>query len=287
MATQYNFYIDDSGTRHPDRELRTSGQPDWFALGGVLVSAEDEDHCRELHRALCSKWTFTYPLHSEEIRHAKGNFRWLGKERKTKDAFLADLQAMLTSMPVLGLACVIDRPGYHDRYHALYGSGKWFLCRSAFAICVERASKFARQKGCKLNVFVEKSDRETDGTIRKYFADIKQVGHPFNNENAAKYNPLDQPDLANTLYDLKIKSKSSPMMQIADLYLYPICKGGYDANHYPYQILKAYQKLIDFHVIEPSSGGIKYYCFGGIKNTGAESISPSAPGQPSEEDLAG
>jgi hypothetical protein len=45
-----NFYFDDSGTRHPDRKNGTNQYGDWFALGGVIVKAEDDALVREMHR---------------------------------------------------------------------------------------------------------------------------------------------------------------------------------------------------------------------------------------------
>lgn len=261
MVLKLNFYIDDSGTRHPDRQLnKNRGRPDWFALGGLLVREEDEEGCREMHHTLCSKWGITSPLHSEEIRHRTKNFRWLNKP-SIRDQFLPDLEEMLLKMPVLGLACAIDRPGYHTRYHDKYGPQKWSLCRSAFAIGVERASKFANADHRKLNVYVERSDKKTDRMIEVYFKDLKNHGHPFDSQRASKYVPMHRDELSSTLYDFKTKNKSSQLMQIADLYLYPICKGGYDANYYPYMKLRESSKLLDQHVDDVGMEGVKYYCF--------------------------
>jgi hypothetical protein len=35
------------------------------------------------------------------------------------------------------------------------------------------------------------------------------------------------------------------MMQMADLYLYPICRGRYEAAYHPYRIMQDERKLID------------------------------------------
>ena len=123
MVAQYNFYMDDSGTRHPDhRSNHSAARFDWFGLGGVLVRDEDEERCRDMHAELCRRWGVDYPLHSHEIRNAKNNFRWLGTDLQTRGDFLSDLQSMLLAMPVIGVACVIDRPGYYNRYHERYGA---------------------------------------------------------------------------------------------------------------------------------------------------------------------
>jgi hypothetical protein len=261
MSASFNLYMDDSGTRHPDRQLENNGKPNWFALGGVMVRREDEDECRGQHERFCEKWEIEKPLHSEEIRHRKRNFRWLDKDEGVRQTFLSELEGLLTSMPVLGVACVIDRNGYHNRYHARYGKQKWSLCKSSFAICVERAGKFAREQGGKLNVYVERSDRKTDNQIKQCFCEMKQKGHPFDQSNASRYDPLTPDLLGATLYDFKLKDKTSPMMQIADLYLYPICQGGYNAGYYPFRQLMSAAKLIDCRVDDTNSQGIKYYCF--------------------------
>jgi len=77
MKKNFHLYMDDSGTRHPDHNLRPESEtPDWFGLGGILVHEDDIDACREAHFALYAKWTQmgTSPLHSEEIRHSKKIF---------------------------------------------------------------------------------------------------------------------------------------------------------------------------------------------------------------------
>lgn len=53
MPKVVNFYLDDSGVRHPDHApgKRAAHGYDWFALGGVLVKQKDEDAARTLHKA--------------------------------------------------------------------------------------------------------------------------------------------------------------------------------------------------------------------------------------------
>lgn len=266
MAHVYHFYMDDSGTRHPDHHLiLDNAKPDWFGLGGILVRKDHEEQCRRLRDEFCAKWSIESPLHSEEIRHRTKNFRWLAEDLARRQQFLTALQAMLLEMPVIGVSCVIDRPGYHRHFHEKYGKQKWSLCRTAFAISVERAGKFARERGGRLSVFVEKSDWKTDERLKSYFTELKRTGSPFDPKTSSKYDPMDQTVLAETLYDFKIKGKMSPMMQIADLYLYPMCQGGYNPGYYPYMMLKQAERLIDCHVEDVTTLGIKYYCFGDIR----------------------
>ncbi len=59
------------------------------------------------------------------------------------------------------------------------------------------------------------------------------------------------------------QEKKSPLLQIADLYLYPMVKGGYDKEYSPYKHLMGNKKFIDAHLSETdiSICGIKYSCF--------------------------
>ena len=282
MVDVLNFYMDDSGTRHPDRAISTPRKtPDWFALGGIIVRGEDEERCRGILADFCERWGITSPLHSEEIRHRSKNFRWLEGDPIRRQEFLVALETMLLSVPVIGISCVIDRPGYHRRYDAIYGNRKWSLCKSAFAISVERASKYARHHARKLNVYVEKSDRKTDNRLKQHFLDLKKSGHPFDTQTSSRYEPLEATEIGETLYDFKLKEKSSPLMQIADLFLYPMCQGGYNPNYHPYSVLQTSNRLIDSHVSDVAKLGIKYYCFDTNQKTEAEGEAPSASGQPS------
>lgn len=206
------------------------------------------------------------PLHSVEIRACSKNFTWLGKDETVKSKFLADLQEMLQALPVIGLACVIDRHGYNKRYIEKYGRERWMLCKSAFTIAVERAVKHAMQQNRKLRVFVEKCSKSDDRTVAGYYEALKNDGHCFDQSSASKYSPLIEANYHETLYDFKTKEKSSRLMQIADIYLWPICMGGYPEKNHPYAFLMRNNKLIECllapHEIETK--GSKYFCFDGI-----------------------
>src|SRR5688500_14957929 len=169
MPSILNLYLDDSGTRHPDHEpgnLPAHGR-DWFGLGGIMVSDEDEPTVRERHQEFSARWNIDYPLHSHEIRGRSKKFAWLRKlDAAEKDRFLAELEAMLTALPVLGTACVIDRPGYRNRYDAKFGRQHWSLCKSAFFIVVERAAKHALAQQRKLRVWFERADKITDSWMQ-------------------------------------------------------------------------------------------------------------------------
>ena len=92
---------------------------------------------------------------------------------------------------------------------------------------------------------------------------LKVSGMPFDGRNMGKYGPLTKEDLNSTLYDFRLKGKTSPIMQLADLYLFPMCMGGYNRGYRPYVDLKRDMLLIDCHLSDEElpSRGIKYYCW--------------------------
>lgn len=266
MNNLYHLYIDDSGTRHPDKKPGRSPAHgrDYFALGGILIKEEDEDTARALHDTFCRKWKITQPLHSSEIRSKSGNFAFIGRlPEDDQAAFREELYGLMRECPVIGIGCVIDRPGYNQRYGALYGQQKWQLCKTAFTICVERAAKYAAAKGCKLEVLPERCNKKEDALLRGYYQAMRENGLPFDKENSGKYAPLTKEDLRAILYDFRTKNKTSPMAQLADLYLWPICMGGYHAENRPYKRLKEDNKLIDCQLDEGEicTLGIKYSCW--------------------------
>lgn len=279
MVAATTFFIDDSGTRHPDHSAGRAGHGrDWFALGGILINDEDIPSAKQRIVEFRERWPqmANAPLHSVEIRGCHSNFRWLGVDHGTRQSFFDELEALLLDLPVIGLACVVDRPGYNARYRARYGRQRWALCKTAFAIAVERASKYAVRRGRKLRVYVEQTDKKEDRVIKGYYDTLRSEGSWFNPDTSGKYNPIDAIDYKTTLYEFRTKNKSSPLMQIADLFLWPMCIGGYDRTNHPYRRLVEAGKLIDCALApeEIESRGIKYSCFDEVhswpKNTKAE-----------------
>lgn len=266
MPRLAHLYLDDSGTRHPDREpgARASDR-DWFALGGVLINQEDEAAAHEKIGEFRSRWPQLgdSPLHSSEIRHASKNFAWLSAAPSQKAEFLEDLQSMLLVMPVVGIACVIHRPGYNARYRARYGAERWRLCKTAFTVVVERAAKVAVRDSRRLRVYVERASASDDRAAKSYYEALRTQGNPFDPETSGRYQPLSVDTYASVLYEFRTKSKQSRIMQIADLYLYPICHGGYDPKHRAFAALREAGKLIDCCLAaqEIETVGIKYSCF--------------------------
>lgn len=87
-------------------------------------------------------------------------FSWLKNPEKAV-AFFADLGKFLTSLPVTGIAAIIDRPGYIARYVEKYAGEPWLMDKTAYAILVERAAKFVRSKALTLRIFYEESGKDT------------------------------------------------------------------------------------------------------------------------------
>ncbi len=266
MVAVSTFYIDDSGTRHPDHKAQDSHHGhDWFALGGVLIDDDDIASANEQIVAFRLRWPQlgTAPLHSYEIRGRHENFAWLGVDAKVCNQFIGELEQLLFALPVIGLACIIDRPGYNHRYRARYGRGRWSLCKTAFSVVVERAVKYSNERSHKLRIYVERCSKADDALLHGYYNTLKDSGHSFDPKTASIYNPLASVDYAATLYEFRAKAKSSKLMQIADIYLWPMCIGGYDEKNRPYSALKNAGKLID--CVLPgelvAERGIKYSCF--------------------------
>lgn len=261
-----NLYLDDSGTRHPNRRpgKKAAHGYDWFALGGVLINDEDEPEARRLHQAFTDKWGVEAALHSSEIRSQNEGFFWLRDLNESdRNAFYEELYCLMRDAPVTGIACVIDRPGYNGRYSEAFREDPWMLCKTAFSVVVERSVKYAMVQERRLRVCPERCNKPEDQALKAYYRDLKAEGMPFDARNSDKYQPLTKEDLSSTLYDLKFKYKSSPMSQLADLYLWPICMGGYHASNRTYERLLGDGKLIECRLPpeDHDTLGSKYSCF--------------------------
>jgi phage terminase large subunit-like protein len=220
------------------------------------------------------RWKIESPIHSAEVRSRTLNFRWL--EERSEDAqaeFYEALYQLLKAAPAIGLACVIDRPGYNGRYLEKYGRNRWSLCKSAFTISVERAAKYARSIGHRLRVCPERCNKTEDGILKTYYEGLKTDGPPFDVNRSEKYLPLTGAEFRETLYELRPKMKTSPMAQFADLYLWPMCMGGYNAECRPYKRLLEDGKLIEVGMLpeDVPQLGTKYYCFENVERKGIES----------------
>lgn len=266
-APLYHLYLDESGSRHLDKRPPTTPQNgDWFALAGILLKAEDEPAIKaELH-ALRQRWPqILHPLHLTDMRAEKKGFAWLGRlSDDERSRFWTDYKGFLTSIPVLGAGCVIDRPGYMARgYGGRDRDVKWLLCRSAFDIVVERAAKLAALHGRRLKVFYELADPQTDARTEDYFRRLRAQGLEFAAETSSKYAPLETAEFGRILVSIEGKPKKSQIMQIADSYTYALARGGYDRKFDVYRRMLEKGRLTTSAVTgeQARTLGVKYYCF--------------------------
>ncbi len=269
---EIHLFIDDSGSRDLGNKpiAQRNDLLDYFALGGVLVLQENVESAIESHMQFCSKWKLNYPLHSWEIRGGRKNFGWLKKPENATD-FLPSLGAFLVDLPVIGIAAVINRPGYFARYKDKYDDRLWLMCKTTYSILIERAAKYAHNQNRKLRIFFERAGKSEDGNLIAYTRSLKKEGMPFESYSSASYASLTAQALKDIIRgEPRGRTKEMALIQIADLLLYPMAKGGYDKTYRSYKELLEAHKLIDTHVSERDMPllGIKYSCFEGIKAKG-------------------
>ena len=264
MEDEVHLFIDDIGSRESNKEpnLQRRDGLDCFGLGGVMIDYQYINGVWKSYQDFCGKWKITYPLHSHEIRGGRDNFKWLKNPEIAAD-FMPDFTNFLCSLPVMGIATIIDRPGYVNRYHERYNGDPWFMDRTALTILLERAAKYADSKGKHLRVFFEQCGKNEDRDLISCAKALKVTGMPFANANS-NYNGLVADDFKRIIRgDPRGKTKKLAQIQIADIYLYPMAKGGYDSEYKPYKQLKQAGKIIDavLDSDEIDSLGIKYSCF--------------------------
>lgn len=174
------------------------------------------------------------------------------------------LEEYLLSLPIITIACIVDRPGYLARYKEKFREQLWLMCKTAFTILVERAAKYVDEQGGAMEIYFEQSGKKEDRDLIAYMRDLKTRGLDFDKGSSGPYTPLRSDDFKRLCLGKPYrKTKTTPMIQIADLVLYPMAKAGYMPNYRPYTRLKAAGKLIDTHLPEDAVGarGIKYSCF--------------------------
>jgi len=259
---EFTFYMDESGSPKPNPKDAVT----YFALGGILIQRQDESTIHQKVTDFKQRWEIdeSVPLHGNEIRSRKKNFAWLGlRSKDEQNQFLQDLTDMIVQCPILVHGCVVSRRGYLDRYLNRYGNKTWEMMKSAFSILLERISKYAALYDGKVMVYFEKAGKKEDKLITGYFNDLRSAGAPFSAETSIKYAPLTSAQLQQVLSGIEGKSKNNPILQIADLCLYPVAKSKEQPQNKAFQALNQHQKLIDT-VLAPDELekiGIKYYCF--------------------------
>ncbi|MBL0769568.1 DUF3800 domain-containing protein [Sphingopyxis sp. DHUNG17] len=264
---EMTFYMDETGNRQPDKNKDRSREGrDWFALGGFLINREDEEATKWRRDEVARELGARRPFHITDMLAETKGFSWLGRlTERDRRAFWIAYQEFLCDIPVVGFACVIDRPGYGARgYIEKHGDQKWLLCRSAFDIAVERAVKYARLERRKLRIVFE-SDPPFDPIMKGYFAKLKEEGLEFDAGRSGKYQPLSAADFRETLTTVEARPKSNRLLQLADSYIYAIARGRYERKFSIWRDLCDHRKIANFAVGGDADKiramGIKYYCF--------------------------
>jgi hypothetical protein len=113
----------------------------------------------------------------------------------------------------------------------------------------------------------ERSSRADDERLLRYYNDLRTSGPPFERSSSAAYAPLTPTELAETLHEIRFKSKSSPMGQAADLFLWPIALAGYEPDNRAYRALHEAGRLIESRISakDAEACGSKYSCFEFVK----------------------
>lgn len=258
----FALYLDESGSPKPD----PNDSARFFAMGGVLIERSNEDTIKTLVADFKSRWHIAdeIPLHASEIRSRKKRFAWLGKlSEKDQALFMEDLAKTIISCPMIVHACIVSRDGYLKRYLDKYGENTWEMMKSAFSIAVERAAKYAALKDGSLMVYFESAGKKEDTLLKQYFKELRSQGHPFDTTKASKYSPLSTGELSKLLRGIDSKKKSNPVMQLADLCLYPVIQGKEQPDNKAFLALKDANLLVDCYLEPNQLGdlGIKYYCF--------------------------
>lgn len=260
--SEFALFIDESGSPKPN----PNDPATYFALGGVLVKRADEKLIEDRVKEFKQRWQIDEdtPLHGNEIRSKKKRFAWLGKlSDADRTRFMEDLTDTISSLPIIVHACVVSRQGYLDRYSARYGEDTWEMMKSAFSILVERSAKYIADQGESIMIYYEKAGKREDGLIEGYFKSIRAAGLPFDSTKSSKYSPLNENELSKYLRGIEGKSKSNPILQIADLCLYPVARSKDRPDDRAYLALKESSILIDSRLSteKVETQGIKYYCF--------------------------
>lgn len=236
---------------------------DYFALGGVLIEQGAIGQVYAAHQAFVEKWGLTAPLHSTKIRGRREAFSFLARDHEAAGRFFSELDELILSLPIIALACVIDRPGYVARYAERYKE-PWLLCQTAFAILIERAAKHAGRIGMRLEVYFEEAGKHEDRALMGYMKALKETGMPFPGATAAGYQNLPAEGFREAIKGEPNRIKKHvPMVQLADLVLYAMARGGYHPDYPPYQSLRERGKIMDA-LLPPEeipSLGVKYSCF--------------------------
>lgn len=254
LIADYVLYIDESGSSHPKDSYP------YFSMGGILLYHEDKKQIDRLVFDFKQRWNIGGPLHSHEIRHRINHFEWL-KSSSSASEFYEELSELIRDAPVIVVGCVVNKEGYFRRYEQQYLSDIWDMRKSVFAIVIERSVKVIDVLGGRrMAVRFEPSTSRFNNMLVEIHRGLVREGMPFDKTNSSKHRPLSRECLKARLADIQRRDKSSNLMQLADLCLYPLVRKIDNPDDKAYKILQS--KLSDN--VEKNRAdelGVKYFCF--------------------------
>ena len=133
-------------------------------------------------------------------------------------------------------------------------------------------------------MFPERSSKDDERRIAQYYKELRNQGPPFDAATSNPYGPLSAAACAETLVELKFKFKSSPITQIADLYLWPMLWEKYRPGYCPYQEFRAAGRLIEcvLKLEDAKALGSKFSCFELVEEAAAAAAGTPATTAPVE-----
>jgi hypothetical protein len=230
----FHLYIDETGSRHPDKEASTAKHGfDWFGLGGLLITQEDEATAKSKLATFVARWPqIRSPLHFTDIRAQKKGFAWLGNLKlEDHNRFWSDSARFSHQFRGRGLlASSIAQATSNGGTAKGEGTpnGSFAEAHSIFWSTELPNTQNPRGGGC-VSTMKERTLLPTR-RVHEYYETIKFSGLAFDESTSSKYRPLKQVEFQNVLLAIEGKDKGNKMMQVADSYLYAIARGSYDVK---------------------------------------------------------
>jgi len=127
MPPPVHFYMDDSGTRDPDRKQTPFDpkHPDHFSLGGVLILEEDEGTVRASHAQFFDGWGLTIrPKCTISTRNSACSNSEVGRRNRGSDVpirLLSVCGSCVAELPVTfrGSAMIVTLCGVRNSMRSL------------------------------------------------------------------------------------------------------------------------------------------------------------------------
>ena len=118
------------------------------------------------------------------------------------------------------------------------------MAQTAYSVLLDSSGRHAIRLDRTLKVFFEQSGRREDRELVRFHRDFK-TGRLTSAGFPGRAQMLMGPPLSAVLPgEPRRRTKQTPMIQIADLILYAVAKGGYDPDYRPYRRLQESGKLV-------------------------------------------